>query len=790
MLEQALFKTNFVGRDGFVWWIGQIAPQSTWVKNAPESTIESTLEERGFGQRYKVRIMGYHTARTEDLPDEQLPWATVMYPPTAGRGGRNCTQTANLSQGTFVFGFFLDGEDAQQPVIMGCLGYNDYTAIAKNLPSTGFIPFSGFEPGDAIPAGGLRTSTNQTTLGIFGGSEVNLGIGSTSILTNTGVGKSSLINNKTNESAQVSISLNSQLNSNSFGACSPDRVPTPVAKPTNQELPMSRMQQQIRKAIQDVQQLQRAVYNVSCGAARNIANLGAKLNRAITQAAKWISASMKSIYRAISSKVMEVLNQAAKAILSWIPVNYRVAGEEAVLLSTDNLACLFKRLIATLLGRIRSFIMDAVKRVINVPRCFVEQFIANFLGTARAAIAGIVGSLQDSIAALADVAMGAIDIVSDVLSVIDNILSFLTCNVKPRESTIEAWSILNGESITTKKTIDNIIERANNLGSQFASATDFSNIEDAISEIDFSDVFDNTQCDTSAILCGPPIVEFFGSSGAGAAANLVIGSLGEVIGVDILSFGDGNYGSDTKALVNDQCGKGTGATLGVRVTSGGDIEGVDVIDPGSGYIPSADGSEGGDGRTWRNPNDTTVFHDNGTFDVPIPPGYDIEVETGDTIDLPAGTCVVIEPSGQEICNVGVVEEGGKFTTPYPSEVTRGGPYPTSEGSYPVLLYMCGIVILNSGFGYTKGDEVVIEPSMGAEAVAQFDNFGRVIGIKVTKPGEGFVEWPKVYIKSDTGYNAELNPKLCIDRIGDEKIQEVGKEKIISVVDCVGRVGDS
>ena len=57
MLEQALFKTNFVGRDGFVWWIGQIAPQSTWVKNAPESTIESTLEERGFGQRYKVRIM-------------------------------------------------------------------------------------------------------------------------------------------------------------------------------------------------------------------------------------------------------------------------------------------------------------------------------------------------------------------------------------------------------------------------------------------------------------------------------------------------------------------------------------------------------------------------------------------------------------------------------------------------------------------------------------------------------------------------------------------------------------
>ena len=28
MIEQGLFKKYFVGRDGFYWWIGQIAPEA------------------------------------------------------------------------------------------------------------------------------------------------------------------------------------------------------------------------------------------------------------------------------------------------------------------------------------------------------------------------------------------------------------------------------------------------------------------------------------------------------------------------------------------------------------------------------------------------------------------------------------------------------------------------------------------------------------------------------------------------------------------------------------------
>jgi hypothetical protein len=32
MIEQGLFKRHFVGRDGFIWWIGQIANDS-WTQN-------------------------------------------------------------------------------------------------------------------------------------------------------------------------------------------------------------------------------------------------------------------------------------------------------------------------------------------------------------------------------------------------------------------------------------------------------------------------------------------------------------------------------------------------------------------------------------------------------------------------------------------------------------------------------------------------------------------------------------------------------------------------------------
>ena len=156
MLEQSLVKTHFLGRDGFIWWIGQVVDETKWAGNFGGHPTQSVDEQKGFGFRYKVRIMGYHTASPSDLPDEDLPWASVMLPVTAGVSGGG-QGTPNLRQGDFVQGFFLDGEDGQQPVIIGVLGYNQYTAVMKNIPDTGFIPFSGYTVKDQVPQYALPT---------------------------------------------------------------------------------------------------------------------------------------------------------------------------------------------------------------------------------------------------------------------------------------------------------------------------------------------------------------------------------------------------------------------------------------------------------------------------------------------------------------------------------------------------------------------------------------------------------------------------------------------------------
>lgn len=130
-----LFNPGFLGAN-FLWWVGQIADDSTWRDNITPGIHKSKDSIPGWGRRYKVRIIGLHDKEEETIPSDQLPWAQVMYPVTGGGGQTNSGQTSNLRQGMFVFGFFLDGQDQQVPVIMGVLGNNSQTALATRTGTT------------------------------------------------------------------------------------------------------------------------------------------------------------------------------------------------------------------------------------------------------------------------------------------------------------------------------------------------------------------------------------------------------------------------------------------------------------------------------------------------------------------------------------------------------------------------------------------------------------------------------------------------------------------------------
>ena len=230
-------------------------------------------------------------------------------------------------------------------------------------------------------------------------------------------------------------------------------------------------------------------------------------------------------------------------------------------------------------------------------------------------------------------------------------------------------------------------------------------------------------------------------------------------------------------MVPPELGGVTGPGIGI----------VDIIveDGGSGYLPGPDGSTGGDGRTYSGPNETRITYSDGVKEIPAEPGTRICLDEGDIVILPIGTTVTTEPfdgqGGGEVIKGGaphVMQRPGCLTTP------DGGEKPPSENTYPVLMYLCDIIIKKPGFGYKNTDKVVIDPDMGAEAELVVDKFGRISDVIITKPGEGFQVLPLITVESLTGQKAELLAKLCIDRVRD--ISLVDQEKVIQVVDCVGK----
>ena len=91
--------SNFAGKNGFIWWVGE---------------VENRADPLALC-RCQVRIFGWHTTDTQMIPTEQLPWAHPMYPLN------NSKTFSSPVIGDWIVGFFMDGENAQQPVMMGVL---------------------------------------------------------------------------------------------------------------------------------------------------------------------------------------------------------------------------------------------------------------------------------------------------------------------------------------------------------------------------------------------------------------------------------------------------------------------------------------------------------------------------------------------------------------------------------------------------------------------------------------------------------------------------------------------
>jgi hypothetical protein len=89
----------------FVWWYG---------------VVEDRSDPLELG-RVRVRCYGWHTDNLDDLPTKDLPWAQPIQDITSAAISGIGKSATGIVEGTWVVGFFADGEEAQRPIVMGTM---------------------------------------------------------------------------------------------------------------------------------------------------------------------------------------------------------------------------------------------------------------------------------------------------------------------------------------------------------------------------------------------------------------------------------------------------------------------------------------------------------------------------------------------------------------------------------------------------------------------------------------------------------------------------------------------
>ena len=698
--------TNFAGRDGFHWWIGQVTdPKKGEWENSLEKK-EAENEEPVYSHRCRVRIVGYHGCGDE-LPDNKLPMAHVLLPSNVSTtGGRH--ESMQYQGGEVVVGFFLDGEDAQQPVIFGTLFKQSYTVdTLKNSEfnakkQTCFQPFT---PNDVrSTAGDHEIQKNKSKNG-------------------NGNGENSEWNGQVRVDSKKTISeenanFNTEFQMENSTQCGDNEV----SKIENALKEFSKKMKEFKKLNSSdvfVNPLYGGVVDIQ-------SELKLTSNR--------IQNSMTKLIRRGRSKVIEdTLDKLSKKFKDNTPKPLQAPAGDAVNKLSDTIYCNFEKI----QDQLGDYLMDSLEnmlgQLLDVPICGVENFMSDMFGQINNILDTGLGSIFNQ---LNSIQGGGIALPSKTftkaIQFADFITGLLECDqTNCPENT--SYSSKNGIRKATPDGFGNILDK---IG--FTSAVD-----------DFVDSMDNMidadpsapDCSTNVLKCGPPRVDFLGSSGQGATGDAIINVLGQVIGVALKAPGFG-YREPPLLSFFDSCENGYGAGGFVRLgevtdpngeTSLGVVE-VVITDGGQDYLP--------------NTTQTTLNED----------GSLTETE------------VIPDPNAN-----------------YDGEVS----YVTS---------LDDVVLVNTGFGYEDGDTVTVEGGTVNDGLGLGDDAsqqpgqaeveliiedGLVAGANIINGGFGFTNLPDLVINSDTGAGARLKPVLKFTRVEDAaELAQISQDAVVTVISCI------
>ena len=620
--ESLLGNSQFLGRDGFRWWIGQVAPR--------KSQADQTDDGKGWSNRYKVRIMGYHPF-TDDVTDEDLPWALALLPTTSGSGAANYTTSTMLQQGDVVFGFFLDGDEGQIPAILGHFGHANGMDQNKDLEGK-------FKPGSAFTD---NTPVNPKT-------EVNEeGLPDQS-------GEQNKKSNPTNSSATKGKNVDQS------GAGRP--VVAPDTCTTNS---VSRMAQ----AVED---LANRVEDLSLTGMKLEAEIDAVADQVESMANGFVGRMMDATYDFLEPQLQKGLDKVYEDTFGKVfaqmgnsPQSYAMAHASGVasqvsqvpaIKNAENaLACVGNKVVEGLRGTVSDMLKDLLASGLGLAGCVAANFVSKFLGDM---VNGIGDGMKSPLSGLGDILSPGIDIAEFLRSsafVLEDFSGFIDCGqtnkdkcppVKkfeiaggPMEKGADPFNYLSGQMQKSAKGgfgglaggitglagglgditegiqgaiggVQNIVNAVSDPSSLVKGAvmSKFGNLvppgitktlgtAGRISGL-IDELSGGGSCTGGKKNCGNPQVEIFGGGGFGAIGKVVLGKTIEnsglggiaegisktasIIGVDIKVPGM-NYKSPPAIRFADKCGQGYGAHGHAVLTPDGTIGAVVIDTTGEGY---------------------------------------------------------------------------------------------------------------------------------------------------------------------------------------------------------------
>jgi hypothetical protein len=612
MLDQSLLQSHFLGRDGFRWWIGQIPPLSSMGKQ---------VEGGGWGNRFKVRIIGYHPYSTTDLPNEDLPWAQCLIPTTAGSGAANVATGVQLQQGDIVLGFFLDGDNAQIPVILATFGRTDQvpSATYKN-PFEGFTGYS-----DLVKKQGLLNPKDGTA------------------------SESNELKENSNRSPQSVTPDQAGKNSNvSENSAIGDKIPLAnTVKNTQIDKIKSRVQnllKKIRKLQGDIEKIRaeidKAVDTIITYCNDFVGGLfDFLINGNEDSGGKFpglrglLKKALKLLYKAVFAKVLAAT---ANPIIAHAA---GVAAQQAMVLPVKLLEESFGCVMGEVINGLKSLVSEILNSVVdNVNRfvsCAADQFAGSLLNKITAVIENLMSGPLDGIETLIkfieNFDLG--NILREGIGMLSEFGVGFGCNqdLSNYKGLVNEWVTGGGHSgsvSTLASSMVNTYQSVQNIANIVSSGVDINSVQ---------------QCFTDALqFASPPIINIFGGRGSGATAipvfgNITTGSDGNttasIIGVQLTNPGSGYEFPPFVEIIDDN-DQGYGAVARSIINEKGEITSIYIVSEGENYsvgdigeysilkvIVDSGGSEylPEDKVTDNLGNDYSINIDNGIIKKVIPP---------------------------------------------------------------------------------------------------------------------------------------------------------------------------